>query len=404
MELKTTNVFLWNYKSKKRIKINRGWTRSGKTYNLLKLFVVWILTGQINEEEYILKWVLSIVRKYNATLSKTVERDLNEIIDEMWVRDLININKTEKTYKYDWRIIELFWADDQQKLRGWKRDILYCNEANELNYQGEFFQLNVRTSGFVFIDFNPDDEDVWINRELEQKRALTEWDVDIFISTYKDNPFLSDVQIKEIEYIEKIDPMLWEVYWKWEYWKIEWLIFEMWVAWDIKKSIPKDAEYIGSWMDFWFTNDPTTLTDIYRFDWELYFDEMIYETWMTNQDIWNRIKNLEQHTWFKRDIIADSAEPKSIEELSRMWIKIKWAVKWKDSINYWISLMKGFKINITQRSINIIKEFRKYIWKVTRDGKSLNIPIDEFNHSIDWIRYLVMWKLWNKKNPSIFIG
>ena len=404
MELKTTNVFLWNYKSKKRIKINRGWTRSGKTYNLLKLFVVWILTGQINEEEYILKWVLSIVRKYNATLSKTVERDLNEIIDEMWVRDLININKTEKTYKYDWRIIELFGADDQQKLRGWKRDILYCNEANELNYQGEFFQLNVRTSGFVFIDFNPDDEDVWINRELEQKRALTEWDVDIFISTYKDNPFLSDVQIKEIEYIEKIDPMLWEVYWKWNYWKIEWLIFEQWVNWDIIDEVPKDAEYIGSWMDFWFTNDPTTLTDIYRFDWELYFDEMIYETWMTNQDIWNRIKNLEQHTWFKRDIIADSAEPKSIEELSRMWIKIKWAVKWKDSINYWISLMKGFKINITQRSINIIKEFRKYIWKVTRDGKSLNIPIDEFNHSIDWIRYLVMWKLWNKKNPSIFIG
>lgn len=368
----------------------------------MKLFVCWLLNGQINEVDRIEKWTLSIVRKFAATLSKTVQRDLDEIIDEYWVRDLININKTDKTYKYQWRIIELFWADDQQKLRGWKRDILYCNEANELNYQTEFFQLNVRTSAFVFIDFNPDDEDIWINRELEQKRALTEWDVDIFVSTYKDNPFINDVQVKEIEYIEKIDPMLWEVYWKWNYWKIEWLIFEMWINWNIIDHVPKEAEYIGSGMDFWFTNDPTTLSDIYRYNGELILDELIFETWMTNQDIWNRIKNIEDNS-FKRDIIADSAEPKSIEEISRMWIKIKWAVKWKDSINYWISLMKGFMIWITKRSTNIQKEFKKYIWKVTRDWKSLNIPIDNFNHSIDGIRYLVMWKLWNKKTPSLFI-
>lgn len=403
MEIKTTSVWMRNYKSHSRIKINRGWTRSWKTYNLVKLFVYWLLTWKINDETIMEKWILSIVRKFAATLSKTVQRDLDEIIDEMWVISLININKTEKTYKYQWRTIELFWADDQQKLRGWKRDILYCNEANELNYQSEFFQLNVRTSAFVFIDFNPDDEDIWINRELEQKRALTEGDVDVFVSTYKDNPFLSAIQVKEIEYIEKIDPMLWEVYWKWEYWKVEWLIFDMWVNWNIIDHIPKNAEYLGSGMDFWFTNDPTTLTDIYRFDWELIFDELIFETWMTNQDIGNRIKNIE-NTSFKRDIIADSAEPKSIEELSRMWIKIKWAVKWKDSINYWISLMKWFMMRITKRSVNIQKEFKKYIWKVTRDWKSLNTPIDNFNHSIDWIRYLVMWKLWNKKNPSLFIG
>lgn len=404
MELETTNVFLWNYQSKKRVKVNRWGTRSWKTYNLLKLFVYWLLTWYINEDEQIEKWTLSIIRKFNATLSKTVQRDLDEIIDGMWIIGLLDINKTEKTYKYQWRTIELFGADDQQKLRWWKREILYCNEANELRYAEEYFQLNVRTSKYVFIDFNPDDEDVWINRELEQKRAITEGDVDVFVSTYLDNPFLSDVQIKEIEYIEKIDPMLWEVYWKWEYGKIEWLIFEQWVNWDTITSVPKDAEYIGSWMDFWFTNDPTTLTDIYRYDWEIILDEMIYETWMTNQDIWNRIKNIEENTGFKRDIIADSAEPKSIEELKRMWLKIIWAVKGKDSINYWISLMKWFKMRVTQRSVNIQKELKKYIWKVTRDGKSLNTPIDDFNHLIDGIRYLIMWKLGNKKVPSIFIG
>lgn len=369
----------------------------------MKLFVYWLLTWQISEDRWIKKWILSIVRKFNATLSKTTQRDLDEIIDDMWVRDLIEINKTEKTYKFDWRTIELFGADDQQKLRGWKRNILYCNEANELSYQSEFFQLNVRTSDLVFIDFNPDDEDVWINRELEQKRAITEWDVDVFVSTYHDNPFLTDIQIKEIEYIEKIDPMLWEVYWKWEYGKIEWLIFEMWQNWDSIDKIPKDAEYIESWMDFWFTNDPTTLTDIYRYNWELILDEQIYETWMTNQDIWNKVKTIEQNTWFKRSITADSAEPKSIEELRRMWINIKPAVKWKDSINYWISLMKGFMMRITKQSVNIQKEFKKYIWKTTKDWKSLNTPIDDFNHTIDWIRYAVMAKLWNKKTPSIFI-
>lgn len=402
MELNVTSVWHRNYNSTKRIKINRWWTRSWKTYNLLKLFIYWLLTWYINPEKHYERWVLSIVRKYSATLSKTTLRDLEEIIDEMGVREYIDINKTEKTYKYDGRMIEFFGADDQQKLRGWKREILYCNEANELNFNGEFFQLNVRTSGFVFLDFNPDDEDIWINRELEQKRAITEWDVDIFVSTYLDNPFLNDVQINEIEYIKKVDPMLWQVYWEGQYGKIEWAIFEMWVNWSDIDDVPPEAEYIGSWMDFWFTNDPTTLTDLYRYNGEIILDELIYQTSLLNQEIGKKIKNIEVES-FRRYIVWDSAEPKSIEELRRMWINIKWAVKWPDSIKYGIWVLKSFKIRITKRSVNIKKEFKKYIWKVDRDWKSLNEPIDEFNHSIDGIRYIAMDKLWNKKKPSIFI-
>jgi phage terminase large subunit len=196
MEIKTTSVFLNNYTSKKKININRGWTRSWKTYNLMKLFLLWLLTGRVDDDKYFETWILSIVRKYWSTLTKTVQRDFDEIINsEMhdWksVANLIEINKTERTYKYKWRVIEFIWADDQQKLRGWKRDILYCNEANELWYNNEFFQLLIRTKYKVFIDFNPDDEEVWINKELEQKRRIDEKDVRVIVSTYKDNPYLS---------------------------------------------------------------------------------------------------------------------------------------------------------------------------------------------------------------------
>lgn len=403
INIKTTSVFLNNYESKKKININRWGTRSWKTYNLLKLVLFWLMTWKIDDsDKYFEFWILSIVRKYWSTLSKTIQRDFDEIINsekfwEVYISSLLEINKTERIYKYKWRTIEFLWADDQQKLRWGKRDILYCNEANELSYNSEFFQLLIRTKYKVFIDFNPDDEEIWINREIEQKRRLEEKDVRVIVSTYKDNPYLSEAEIKEIERLEKTDPMFWKIYWLWEYWKIQWLIFE---NFSIVRNIPSEAKLLWRWQDFWFTNDPSALVSVYLYNNELYVNEEIYQTQLTNQDLINKYKTL----WIKphEEIFWDNAEPKSIEEIYRAWFNIKPVIKWPDSIMFWISIMKEFKINITETSINLIKEFKHYKWALDKEGKALNKPIDEFNHWIDSVRYVCMMKL--KRNQTFDIA
>ena len=400
MKIKTTNIFERNFNvHDKKIVINRWWTRSGKTYNILYLFALWLVTWKIDNSWKVFEsGILHVVRKYSASLRSTVQRDFEEILHNLWIWEYLKINKTEKTYCFWNRIVEFIWADDEQKLRWMKRDILYCNEANELTYKKEFFQLLIRTKYRVFIDFNPDDIDHWINQELEIKRKSTENDVEIIISTYKDNPFLSKAEIREIEILQKTDPLYWKIYGEWEYGKLQGLIFE---NIEIIQKVPENAKLVCYGMDFWFTNDPTTFLAIYKYNSEIIIDEIIYKTQMTNNDIINFLKSEKVDNFTQ--IWADSSEPKSIEEIYRWWFNIKAVEKWPDSIMYWINKMKEFKLKVTSRSVNTIKEFRKYTWLTDKEWKSLNKPIDSFNHCIDAIRYGIMMSFWREKEIDIFI-
>jgi len=173
-----------NYKSKKRIIVNRGGTSSWKTGSLIRLFLLWLISGRCDDDKVFEKWTVSIVRKYGANLRTSVQRDFECLLAEFWLFEKIEINKANRTYQYQNRTIEFIWIDDPQKARWPRRDILYCNEANELSWE-DFFQLSVRTWYKIFIDFNPSDEDIWINTELEQKRAIVDKDVDVIVSTYK---------------------------------------------------------------------------------------------------------------------------------------------------------------------------------------------------------------------------
>lgn len=392
LNIDVTPVFLNNWKSVSRIIINRGWTRSSKTYSLLQLFLYRLLNWRVDEHRYFKTWILTIARKYSASLEKSVQRDFEEIIDSRGVRDRIEILKQSKTYKFAWRIVEFIGADDEQKIKSSKRDILYCNEWNELSYRKQFFQLFIRTKYKCFIDFNPDDEDIRINRELEQKRRIEEKDVDVIVSTYKDNPFLEELQIREIERLASVDPMYYQIYWLWMYWKLEWLIFPNMKQID---EIPKEAQHITYWMDFWFVHDPTALIRIYKRNKALILDELIYETWLTNPWIAKKLTDL----WIQwhEEIRADSSEPKSIEEISQAWFNIFWVTKWPDSIIYWVNTMKEYDIYITSRSFNLLKEFKKYVWAKDKDWNSVNKPIDKDNHWIDGARYWIMMKLWLKQ-------
>ena len=317
MRLETTPVFTKNYSSDKKIVINRGGTRSSKTVSIVQQCVLWLMTGRLTRNLEIPKGVWSTVRKYSTTLDATVIRDFEEELNKHRIFDLVQHNKTKKTYKYQDRLVEFIGADDEQKLRGAKRNILYCNEGNELEYKTEFFQLLMRTEDKVIIDFNPDDENIWINTELEQKRYFDKNDVEIIVSTYKDNTFLPSSLISEIEYLQQTDPEFWKIYGLGEYGKVFGLIFD---NYNIVDGIPQDAKFIAYGQDFGFTNDPSALVGVWMQNGELWVKELIYQRGLTNQDLASKYKEL--GIYQGQYIVADSAEPKSIQELINLQFSV----------------------------------------------------------------------------------
>jgi len=392
LNLEVTPVFTKNWRSDKKIKNNRGGTRSSKTRSIAQIAVNWLFTGQISHNRKIPKGVWSTVRKFSTTLDATVIRDFEEELDKQQAYHLVKHNKTKRTYSYGERMVEFFGADDEKKLRGAKRKILYCNEANELGFKTQFFQLLIRTEDDIFIDFNPDDEDCWINTELEIKRANAIGDVDTIVSTYKDNTFLPQSLIKEIEYLQESDPEFWKIYGLGQYGKVFGVIFE---NFNVIKELPVDdkgnveAELIAYGLDFGFTNDPAAMVAVYRYNGELIVDEVLYERRLTNHDIHQRSLDINKYI----EVIADSAEPKSIQELSNLGMNVSAAKKGADSIKNSIDILKRYKINVTSRSINLQKELRTYKWKVDANGNNINIPIDYQNHAIDALRYVALNRL-----------
>jgi phage terminase large subunit len=388
LKFDTTPLLEKNFDSDKRIKINRGGTRSSKTYSICQLLVWWLFTGQISKDRYIMVGYASVVRKTFPALKASAYRDIIEILHQKDLFQFVKEDKSQHTLTFENRVIEFFSADNQQKVRGRKRSILFCNEANELNYKTEFFQLLVRTTDDVFLDFNPDDINVWINTELEQRRQFDKGDVEVIVSNFTHNTFLDKTTIAEIEYLQKVDPMFWKVFGMGEYGNITGLIFP---EVNIIAAVPDDAKLLGIGLDFGFTNDPSAAIELYLQDGEIILNELIYERGLTNSDISERFTDLGIN---QSDlIIADSAEPKSIAELQRLGWYIEGAVKGADSIKNGIDILKRYKINITAGSVNLEKERKKYKWAVDKKGNTLNKPIDFDNHLWDAARYIATKKL-----------
>jgi len=385
MHLDVTPVFTKNRLSKKKIVINRGGTRSSKTYSIAQLSVLWLLTGECGKDNYIDKGVWSTVRKHSTTLEKTVIRDFEEILENSGYYSLVKKDKTKRTYKFEGRMVEFFGADDEQKLRGAKRDILYCNEANELQYKTEWRQLLFRTQYKIFLDFNPDDENIWINTKLEKERRLEKKDVEVIVSTYKDNTFLSKELVKEIEYLQETDKEFWKIYGLGEYGNIKGLIYENVKTID---KIPDNAKLVCHGLDFGFSQDPTACIAVYRHDNKLYLRQVIYSTELTNDDIHTALKDKGLDR--RDEVICDSAEPKSIQELYNLGTNAKPAKKGKDSISNGINILKRFEIYVEDSSVDLMTEFRLYKWATNKNGDSLNKPVDKYNHAMDAIRYVAL--------------
>jgi len=309
--------------------------------------------------------------------------DFKEILIKLSIYDLKALNKTELTYQFfngSW--VEFFSTDDEQKIRGAKRHILFVNEANEVDYVA-YTQLMMRTTMFAVLDYNPSYSDEhWlcvVNRDDRTYHLIT---------TYKDNPFLEQSVIDEIESLKHKNKALWEIYGLGIQSMVEGLVFPDITLID---KFPEHAKKICLAMDFGFTNDPTAIVRCGVIDENLYVDEICYRTHMLTGDIIGELRP------FKRiKVISESADPRMVQELTNAGFWIVPVTKGAGSVEAGIMFMQGMKIHVTKGSLNLIKEFRNYVFAENKDGKRLNIPIDAYNHGIDSSRYYCLEELIGK--------
>jgi len=371
-KIQTNKVYKYLSKSEKKIIAQQGGTRSGKTYNIL----IWLIFHYgLNHKGK----TITICRKTFPAVRGTVMRDFLEILKKHNLYTEEAHNRTACEYFFNGNRFEFISIDQPTRIRGRKREILFINECNELDFES-WQQLIFRTEEKIIIDYNPSDEFHWI-----YDKVLTREDCDFYQTTYKDNPFLADSLVKEIERLKSIDENYWRVYGLGERGKNRSVVFNFKTI----KEIPTSAKLLGLGLDFGFTNDPSALVSAYISGDDLYFKELVYQTGMTNQDLGNEFRRLMIDR--RNEIWCDSAEPKSVEELYRMGYNCK-SVK-KGSVNLSIDLLRRYRINVTEESFNLIKELRNYKFIEDKNGQLTNKPIDAFNHAIDAMRYAVLHRL-----------
>jgi phage terminase large subunit len=320
-------------------------------------------------------------------------RDFFEILNKEGAYNVELHNKSEGTYQLWGNLVEFISVDQPQKVRGRKREILFINEANELSLE-DWRQLMLRTTDRVIIDFNPSDEFHWIYEQVIPRE-----DADFFQTTYKDNPFLPESVVMEIERFKDVDENFWRVYGLGERGTSQATIFTHWKEID---QIPNEYKLLTTGLDFGYTNDPTAVVRIYTDGHGFAVDEICYATRLTNSDIAKMLRDNGVH---RSDVvICDSAEPKSIDEIHAHGFNTHGARKGRDSIRSGISFLHSRPLAVTSRSVNLIRELRNYKWKEDKNGKQLNEPVDSFNHAIDAMRYGITWNQTNPNFGSYAIG
>lgn len=353
---------------KKRLRFIQGGTSASKTVSTLLILIALAQSDKTPT-------ITSIVSESFPHLKKGAMRDFLQILkvhnyynDQLW-------NRTESTYTFETGSkIEFFSVDQPGKVRGPRRHRLFVNEANNIHHEA-FDQLEVRTEEVIFADWNPTNE-FWYHHHIEGKRD----DYEFLILTYKDNEALSQEIVKSIEQRQN-NKNWWKVYGLGQLGEVEGKIYK---DWQIIEEIPHEARLVRRGLDFGYTNDPSSLVDIYYYNSGYILDEKFYRKGMSNQQIADFINSLlEKNTL----VIADSAEPKSIDEIKLHGVNIIPVVKGQDSVRQGIQFVQQQRISVTQRSVNLIKEYRNYLWKTDKDGRILNEPEHTYSHSMDAVRY-----------------
>ncbi|MET3498514.1 phage terminase large subunit [Mucilaginibacter rubeus] len=369
-------LFKQNYLSTAHVVINQGGTSSGKTFAIEQALFCLACENP--------KQVITIVGQDIPNLKAGALRDALNIYSSSPVLQakIKSYNKSDRIFEFfNSSIIEFKSYDNGQDAKSGKRDYLFINEANGLTWD-VYTELALRTKKRIFIDYNPN-TGFWVHEHLIGKPG-----VQLIVSDHRHNPFLGQEVRDKIEALKTVDIELWKVYARGLTGKITGLIFDNWY---ICESIPADARLIALGLDFGFTNDETGCIEVYQQNGELWVNELLYKTGLTNTDISSKLK--EAGVGFNCEIIADSAEPKSIEELKRLGWRVTAAKKGADSVKNSIDILKRYKINITRNSTNLRNELNRYKWRVDVTGKTINEPVDSWNHLIDPLRYIALNKL-----------
>lgn len=375
-------------KLRKFVRGVQGGTSAGKTYAILPILIDIAAKSAFSE--------ISVVAESIPHLKRGAMKDFKKIMYETgrWFEDRWNATDFKYTFGNGSQI-EFFSADNDAKLRGARRDWLYMNESNNMTFHA-YTELASRTKKGVYLDWNPTNP-FWFHDEL-----INDSDVDFLIINYLDNEACPESALNFIlKAKEKADKgsSFWSnwyrVYGLGEIGSLDGVVFNNWQQCD---SIPKEAEFIAYGLDWGFTNDPTALIEAYRHDGKIYVNELLYQTKLTNSEIVGRLKQYEVKT--AQCIVADSAEPKSIQDISNAGFYIEAARKGPDSVKASIDRLQQYDLRITKSSLNLIKELRQYRWAKDREGRPLNAPEDIMNHAIDALRYIGLNKLSQFENSG----
>lgn len=370
------------FKLRKRIRAVAGGTSASKTISILVWLIDYCQRDQGRDK------LATVVSESFPHLSKGAMLDFENIMKDRGYWDDSRWNKTDHKYVFETgNILEFTSMDSYGKAHGPRRDVLFVNEANNLDYT-IVDQLITRTREIVWLDWNPVTE-FWFYTEIQGKRD----DVDFITLTYKDNEALDETTVKEIE-SHRHNKAWWKVYGLGELGEVEGRIY---TGWQIIDDIPHEARLERRGLDFGYSVDPTAIVDVYYMNGGYILDEQWYEINMSNRAIADVVKNLP-----KVLLIADSAEPKSIDEIKLYGIPALPCTKGPGSVSRGIQYVKDQRISVTKRSVNLLKEYRSYLWKTDKNGKYLQVPVEGNDHALDAVRYaLDSMNVKNRDEPDL---
>lgn len=353
---------------KKKIRAVAGGTSASKTISIL-LYLIAKAQSDKNPT------LTSVISESIPHLKRGAMRDFKNILQSHNYWKDNNWNATDSIYTFETSSkIEFFSADNGDKLRGGRRDRLFINEANNVSLDA-FDQLEVRTKEFCFLDWNPSNE-FWYYTEIKGKR-----DHDFITLTYLDNEALSPEIVQSIE-ARKDNKKWWTVYGLGQLGEAEGRIYR---DWQIIDEIPHEARLERYGLDFGYSVDPTVIIAIYYYNGGYILDEVTYQKGLSNKSIADILENQP-----KALVVADSAEPKSIDEIRGYGINIIGATKGQGSVNQGIQYVQDQRISVTKRSTKTIKAYRNYLWATDNNGRTLQDPDDtihEWSNSMDAVRY-----------------
>jgi phage terminase large subunit len=354
----------------KFVKGIQGGTSAGKTFAVLPVLIDIAAKTKMTEISVVAESIPHLKRGAMKDFKKIMV-ETNRFVDSRW-------NATDFKYTFaNGSQIEFFSADNDAKLRGARRDYLYMNEANNMTFHA-YTELASRTKKGVYLDWNPVNE-FWFHTDL-----INDNDVDFIIVNYLDNEACPEsalnfiLKAKEKAKTSNYWDNWYKVYGLGQIGSLEGVIFNNWQTID---TLPNEARLLGYGLDFGYTNDPTSIVEVYKWNDKRILNEICYQKELSNSQIAKLIPT-------KMPVYCDSAEPKSIAELTKLGVRAFGVTKGADSINFGIQTIQSNEYLVTKQSTNLINELRKYAWdKDKKTGAKLNKPIDDFNHAIDAFRY-----------------